>query len=206
MADKKKHLSHVKSKAVEVVEEYGINRNVPKLPTKDDVVEGEIAINFAEGVETISHKNDQGDIVTYPNTNRLESDEEIIVEALAKHETDIAELQGAGDDNEEVIAASINAIVGQGSASDVIEERKSLTQLRSELDTAQEDIETIDEVTASAITKIVGGDVETLKDDESLSSVNKSANTIDEVTAAAMVELYDKIAALEARVAALESA
>lgn len=221
MADNK-HLSHIKSKtrvesekgiagmwlegAVKVTEN-GIDKYVtPKLPEADKLVEGEIAINFAEGVETISHKNSEGDIVTYPNSNILSTDEEIIAAALADHEERINTANAKGDDNEEILAATINAIVGQGDSTDVIESRKSLTQLRSELDAAQEDIETIDEVTASAIAKIVGGTVDTLKDDESLGAVNKSAKTIDEVSAAAFVELYSRVDEIAAYLADVRTA
>ena len=219
MADRK-HLLHIKSsqtvnhsgqdgigiqaKWVYGAVKVGDNYVTPKLPTDDDLLEGELAINYAAGVETISHKNSEGDIVTYPNMNLIEEKEEIIAAALAKHEDDITELQGGGNDNEEILAAAINAIVGQGTSTDVIEERKSLTQLRTELDDLQNSVDVIDEVTATAVTKIVGGDVHTLKDDESLSSVNKSANTIDEVTAAAIVEIYQKLSNIESRLTTLE--
>ena len=37
----------------------------PQLPSADSLVEGEIAINYAEGVETLSIKNESGSVVTF---------------------------------------------------------------------------------------------------------------------------------------------
>ena len=50
-------LLHKKSSAI-------INGN-PKLPSSDVLREGEIAINFAEGYETISIKNSEGTVVPF---------------------------------------------------------------------------------------------------------------------------------------------
>ena len=55
--EERKHLLHVKSK--ELVE------GKPKLPTKDDIVYGEIAINYLKDNETISIKNSANEIVTF---------------------------------------------------------------------------------------------------------------------------------------------
>lgn len=57
MAKNIDHMQHVKSSVV--VE------GKPKLPQPSALVEGELAINYAEGVETISIKNTIGDIVTF---------------------------------------------------------------------------------------------------------------------------------------------
>ena len=52
-----RHIEHIKSKVVE-------NSN-PKLPTASQIHEGEIAVNFAKGYETLSIKNSSGDVVTF---------------------------------------------------------------------------------------------------------------------------------------------
>lgn len=219
MADKK-HVSHVKSKTLVAanVEDRWLKGAVeidgelksPKLPTADDLVEGEIAINFAEGVETISHKNSEGNIVTYPNSNVLEQDEEVIAAALAKHEMEISSSKDESVDNEEIIAAAINAIVGQtGPSTDVISENFSLVSLRNDVDEISESVDTIDEVTAAAINKVVGGDVDKIDAEMNLSALKKSTDTIDLVTAAAIASLKQDIDALDgenvnARVTVLE--
>lgn len=41
----------------------------PKLPLASDIVEGEIAINFGKDVETLSIKNESGDVVTFSSDN-----------------------------------------------------------------------------------------------------------------------------------------
>lgn len=41
----------------------------PKLPTSEQIEYGEIAINFAEGYETLSIKNDEDEIVTFSSDN-----------------------------------------------------------------------------------------------------------------------------------------
>lgn len=212
----RKHLLHIKSSQTVTQSDIsskwlkgavliGGNYVTPKLPTDEDLLEGELAINYAAGVETISHKNSDGDIVTYPNMNIIEEKEEIVAAALAKHEEDINSMSEGQDDNEEVIAASINAIVGQSTSGSTITSDMSLSQLRSELTDLEESVDIIDEVTANAVVKIVGGSVETLADDESLGAVNKSVNTIDEVTAATIVEIYNKIDDIDSRVTTLET-
>ena len=58
------HVSHKKS----VVTENGR----PKLPTQDQIVYGEIAINYAKDVETISIKNNSDEIVTRSSDKVIE--------------------------------------------------------------------------------------------------------------------------------------
>ena len=57
MAKNINHLQHIKSSVVE--------NGKPKLPQPSVLVEGELAINYAEGVETISLKNSSGDVVAF---------------------------------------------------------------------------------------------------------------------------------------------
>lgn len=52
------HISHKKSKAKN-------QDGTPKLPLATDLNEGEIAVNFAENVETLSIKNESGNVATF---------------------------------------------------------------------------------------------------------------------------------------------
>lgn len=52
-----RHVTHLKSKVVE--------SNKSKLPAASDLYEGEIAVNYAKGYETLSIKNESGDVVTF---------------------------------------------------------------------------------------------------------------------------------------------
>lgn len=60
-----RHLQHIKSNVV--IEEK------PKLPTAEVLVEGEIAVNYADGYETISIKSSSGNIVTFSSDNYYSS-------------------------------------------------------------------------------------------------------------------------------------
>lgn len=42
-----------------------IENGGPKLPTAEQLVEGELAVNYAKGYETLSIKNDSGDVITF---------------------------------------------------------------------------------------------------------------------------------------------
>lgn len=59
------HVSHKKSVVVE--------NGKPKLPTPDQIVYGEIAINYAKDVETISIKNNSDEIVTFSSDKVIET-------------------------------------------------------------------------------------------------------------------------------------
>ena len=58
------YISHKKSNQV-------IN-GLPKLPTADQLKEGEIAINYANGYETLSIKNSDNEITTFSSTEQIE--------------------------------------------------------------------------------------------------------------------------------------
>ena len=60
------HIQHIKSNVVE--------NGKPKLPLASALVEGELAVNYAEGYETISLKNSSGDIVTFSSDNYYTSE------------------------------------------------------------------------------------------------------------------------------------
>jgi len=54
-----KSISHKKSSVIE--------NGLPKLPTAAQLELGELAINFADGYETLSIKNSNNEIVTFTN-------------------------------------------------------------------------------------------------------------------------------------------
>jgi hypothetical protein len=61
MANEKKHIAHVKSG--QTVTNNGVTE--PKLPTAEDIILGELAVNYATGYERISLKNAAGNIVAF---------------------------------------------------------------------------------------------------------------------------------------------
>lgn len=56
----RKKLLHLKSGVV--------NNGTPKLPTSEQIELGEIAVNYAEGYETLAIKNSNGDVVPFTNS------------------------------------------------------------------------------------------------------------------------------------------
>ena len=58
------YISHKKSKQI-------VN-GLPKLPTANQLKEGEIAINYANGYETLSIKNSDNEIITFSSTEQFE--------------------------------------------------------------------------------------------------------------------------------------
>ena len=62
MAKNINYVSHKKSKLKDL-------NGKPQLPSASALVEGEIAVNYAEDVETLSIKNESGDIVTFSSDN-----------------------------------------------------------------------------------------------------------------------------------------
>ena len=104
MADNKNfnHVSHIKSKLTRDItpeEFYGltptadnssnagsspIKLNLAKRPTSDKLIEGEIAVNFKKGHETLTIKNDAEEIVAFVNENDFNDAQEIIALGLAE--------------------------------------------------------------------------------------------------------------------------
>lgn len=62
----RKHLLHVKSS------QLNGESNGPKLPTADQIEYGELAVNYANGHETISLKNSDNQVVTFSSDNKNE--------------------------------------------------------------------------------------------------------------------------------------
>ena len=129
----KRHVSHIKSSIIE--------NGGPKLPEPNDLVEGEIAINYASGYETLSVKNSSGNIATFTSDTTRDAQMETISYALndlnerINNETSvISELSGSVsamteqisetnetlDEFQEVAAAAFNQLdVDKAERSDV---------------------------------------------------------------------------------------
>lgn len=69
-----KGFSHKKSNVIE--------NGLPKLPTAAQLELGELAINFADGYETLSIKNSNNEIVTFTNDQYWKDKEQVIASAL----------------------------------------------------------------------------------------------------------------------------
>ena len=95
------HLQHLKSNVVNTVS--GVT--TPKLPQASDLIEGELAINYATGYETISLKNASGDVVTFSSDgkilNIIKDNEEITAYALTDLDSRISGLTWGLESHEE---------------------------------------------------------------------------------------------------------
>lgn len=56
---------------VQLLKSNDVVENAAKLPTTDQLILGELAINYHDGVETISTKNDNNEIVTFSSDDQI---------------------------------------------------------------------------------------------------------------------------------------
>ena len=107
MAKNVEHVSHIKSKLK--------TNGLPQLPSPDKLVDGEIAINYAEGVETISIKNESGSIVTFSSDNYYT--EKKLGSGFTNNDATVTEaiddLEYMVVNKEEAIAAALNDLNGR---------------------------------------------------------------------------------------------
>lgn len=138
-----KHVSHVKStqianKAFGEQQYPSISAKMGKRPSVSNLVDGEIAVNYAAGHETITIRNREIDsegrvvengaqnIVGFLNENVTYENELIAAQAigqlktekadkvdLAKTDADISYRDEIRENNEDVIAAALSSIVGK---------------------------------------------------------------------------------------------
>ena len=141
-----KHLVHAHSVVV--------TEGNPKLPAASRIEYGEIAVNYAEGHETLSIKNSNDDIVTFSSDDAIKK---III------------------DNEKVVANSLNDINGRitqldenvtemsGDVDDKIEELSSdvddkIEELSGDVDDRFEEMQTLidddEQIVANALTDL----------------------------------------------------
>ena len=94
------YISHKKSKQV-------IN-GLPKLPTADQLKEGEIAINYANGYETLSIKNSDNEIATFSSTEQIEKYVDTKLGSGFTGENSVNTVTSVIESNEKVVSASLN--------------------------------------------------------------------------------------------------
>lgn len=116
MAKNIQHILHKKSN------EANANGS-PKLPTADVLSNGEIAINYKKGIETISIKNDSNEIVTFSSDNQIND----LINSQLIHSYDSAStatnatydaktITDTINENERIVAAAYNSISGSVSS------------------------------------------------------------------------------------------
>lgn len=68
----RRHLQHLRNKNYVIKEEEGEIVKKGKQPKPDDLLYGEIAINYGKGYETLFIKNSENEVIPFPNFNDLE--------------------------------------------------------------------------------------------------------------------------------------
>ena len=94
------YISHKKSNQV-------VN-GLPKLPTADQLKEGEIAINYANGYETLSIKNSDNEITTFSSTEQIEKYVDTKLGSGFTGENSTNTITSVIESNEKVVSASLN--------------------------------------------------------------------------------------------------
>ena len=83
---------------------------VAKLPTAEQLQYGELAINYYDGQETITIKNSENEIVTFKTEEYNEQQREILRKADSDTNARIDEVYTVIEDNEEIVAESLNEL------------------------------------------------------------------------------------------------
>ena len=96
-------ISHKKSSVIE--------NGAPKLPTAAQLELGELAINFADGYETLSIKNNNNEIVTFTNDEYWVNKERVIAAALTDLDQRLTEVSEDVADIPEQVQADWNQTV-----------------------------------------------------------------------------------------------
>ena len=104
----RKHLLHVKSNVAETTKQYGINDFLvtPKKPV--DLLYGEIAVNYGKGVEALTIRNTEDNVVAFVNENDFHEAGEIAADGLA---TEKLEREEAFNYLDNKIASAVSEMV-----------------------------------------------------------------------------------------------
>ena len=116
-----------------------LDDGTPKLPTADQLEYGEIAINYGAGVETLSIKNSDGEIVDVYINGLMQT----IAESLAMHEARTDNPHGVTKDD-----------VGLGNVDNTSDTDKPVsTEQKTALDLKLDTDDVVDNLTTSSSTK-----------------------------------------------------
>ena len=170
MAKNVEHIQHLKSSVV--------IENQPKLPLTNALVEGELAVNYADGFETISLKNTNGEIVRFSSddyfsaqklgsgftgensamtvTEAIEQDELVISAALTELDERVND---KADENHEHASSAISSMTGYEIASSAspITSADTLNVALGKLEKANEEINMLigSGFTSSSMTEVI---------------------------------------------------
>ena len=161
---------------------------LPKLPTPDSIEYGEIAINYADGVETISIKNSANEIVEFKSKKYferiIENNEEIIAASLVHIDERIDEIEDNMAENEAFILLDEK----------VTNVQEQVTGVQEQVTDVLEEIEENEKVTAMSISYL-NDEINALKTEQERLSADVEEN--EKVTAMSISHLNDEINGLK---------
>jgi len=161
----------------------------PKLPLASDIVEGEIAINFGKDVETLSIKNESGDVVTFSSDNYYteqklgsgftgENSGVTVTEALENVEITVDQVIDSGT------SASTNAVATKAVVEVIKEDERVTAEALNNLNTT---IIENERVTAEALNSLNTTIIENERvTAEALNYLNETVEEDERVTAEAL--------------------
>jgi hypothetical protein len=181
--------------------------NIAKRPTADKLINGEIAVNYLKGHETLTIKNTEEEIVGFVNENEFYDAQEIIAGAMMQEKeeriADISRLEGKFGDIEEI-------------QNDIAELEYVVSSSLNDLNSRINEKETVDEefkeklsekelVIASALNDLnsrISDSSEQVEDlatsvDERFETLDESINDIELVISSSLNDLNDRIEDLD---------
>ena len=204
-----RHLQHIKSSQAN------------KIPDENDLLYGEIAVNYAEGSETLYIKNSNNDIVPFVNGNKIEESEEVIAQALSDLDERVTENTSAINSMSDLSDRMEQAETNITELGEIIEENEEITasalddldaRLTSEA-TAREALEQVivdnERVIAQGMAQLdeqISGLNTVLSEETSAREALEQVVEDNElVTARALIELRQQIAELELEIQSLRN-
>ena len=188
-----KHVSHLKSNVVQ-------NGN-PKLPTASQMLYGEIAVNYADGKERLSIKNDNNDIVTFVPGYELDSIKSDMLDnarVTAAALTDLNSRIGSSSTELDEIRSYMNemAEVTSSALTDLNTKTDELDANVTEVNAGlQSQINQVNTTVQSQITQLSG----------QLTAMNEYVEEIEYVIAQAITDLNSRVTELSNAVSTLQS-
>ena len=196
MAQNFEHISHIKNSDIqENINFYGltptddnsdavgsspIKLNIAKRPTNEDIVDGEIAVNYKKGHETITIKNTEDEIVGFINENDFNQAQEIIADAFSDIKVQI---NNANTETQNEVSELVERI-------DTINDelQGDIDELEERISTNENALEEVELVTASAFNDL-NSRMEDSATKAELNSLTTRVNTINN----AVAENYNNI-------------
>ena len=190
MAKNFEHVSHIKSQLTRdiIPEEFHgltptadnsdaegsspVKLNLAKRPTADKLVEGEIAVNYLKGHETLTIKNTKDEIVGFVNENEFNQAQEIIAGAIAQEKEErlssISSLEQKFSDVDDVTDDLRDEIDGMKN------------ELQEDIDTLKDDVDDMELVISAALNDLnsrieEGGSIS----DEEVRTINNRLSTLE---------------------------